>query len=70
MKPPFTIDYDERSDVLYIHGSDNRPATAEDHPAYGEGCLLRFADDDGELVGITLVGTRWKAMARREGVNE
>lgn len=59
MKPPFSMEYDAEADVLYITGSDNRPAVAEEHPIYGEGCLFRFADD-GELVGVTLVGTKWK----------
>lgn len=61
MRPPFNVSYDEGSDVLYITGADNRPAIGEDHPEYGEGCILRFADDTGELVGITLVGTQWKS---------
>jgi len=64
MKPPFKVSYDEGSDVLYITGADNRSATAEEHPTYGDGCLLRFADDTGELVGVTLVGTNWKSRRR------
>jgi hypothetical protein len=61
MKPPFKMSYDEGGDVLYITGADNRPAIGEDHPVYAEGCVLRFADDTGELVGVTLVGTGYKS---------
>lgn len=60
MKPPFAVNYDADNDVLYVFGSDNRSAVAQDHPIYGEGCLLRFADDTGVLVGATFVGTQWK----------
>lgn len=53
MKPPFKLDYDEGSDVLYISGSDNRPASGYMREG---GILVRFANDDGELVGITIIG--------------
>jgi len=61
MKPPFTTNYDEEADVLYINGADNRAAYGEDHPLYGEGCILRFAEDNNELVGITLIGTNFRS---------
>lgn len=52
MKPPFTATHDPDGDVLYIHGSDNRGAVGYE---VVPGVLLRFATDNGELVGITLV---------------
>ena len=52
MKPPFKMTYDEAGDVLYITGSDNRPATAVEPE---DGILLRYADDNRELVGITIL---------------
>lgn len=51
MKPPFKADYDENADVLYIIGSDNRPAEADEI----NGVLFRYAQDNGELVGITIL---------------
>lgn len=57
MKPPFTASYDERADVLYVTGSDNRPAVVvSDEPAIYDGVLMRFATDNGELVGFTVLG--------------
>ena len=52
MLPPFTASYDAKGDVLYLSGSDNRPAAARE---IAPGVLLRFANDNGDLVGVTLI---------------
>ncbi len=55
MKPQkLDIDYDERSDVLYI--SVGKPREADDSIEPQEGVVIRTRK--GELVGITIVGLR------------
>lgn len=53
MQPPFTCDYDEEADVLYITGSDNRPAVGKE--SEDSRVVLRYAIDNGDLVGITVL---------------
>ncbi|MDA4123803.1 MAG: DUF2283 domain-containing protein [Thaumarchaeota archaeon] len=48
------IDYDEKSDVLYI--SIGKPQEADDSMEPQEGVVIRTRK--GELVGITIVGLR------------
>jgi hypothetical protein len=52
MKPPFTVDYDEAGDCLYVYGSDNRSGSGITFP----GGVVRFADDNGAILGVTLIG--------------
>lgn len=63
MKPPFTTDYDEHGDVLYITGSDNRPADGVEI----NGILFRYAQDTGELVGLTVL---YPSMHRDPGTHK
>lgn len=48
------IDYDEKSDVLYI--SVGKPKEADDSIEPEEGVTLRSRN--GELVGMTIIGLR------------
>ncbi len=48
------IDYDEKSDVLYI--SVGKPKKADDTIEPQEGVVIRTRK--GELVGITIIGLR------------
>jgi len=48
------IDYDEKSDVLYI--SMGKPQEADDSMEPQDGVVMRTRN--GELVGITIVGLR------------
>ena len=51
------IDYDEKSDVLYI--SMGKPQEADDSMEPQEGVVIRTRK--GELVGITIVGLRHRS---------
>lgn len=46
------VEYDADADVLYLHVGD--PSRAVDYDETPEGHAVRF-DEDGELVGLTLV---------------
>lgn len=48
--------YDDRGDVLYL--SVGEPQEAQAAFEAPEGHVIRYADS-GEVVGITLVNTRW-----------
>jgi len=48
-----TWDYDRQADTLYISFGKPRPALSLD---LGEGMLARYREEDGELVGFTIVG--------------
>ena len=47
--------YDEEADVLYLSIGDPKPAVGVD---IGDGTVLRYDEDRGELVGITLIGLK------------
>lgn len=47
--------YDEEADVLYISIGEPRKAIGVD---IGEGAILRYIEETGELVGITLLGVK------------
>ncbi len=44
--------YDEEGDVLYISFGDPQPALSIDM----DGVLVRYREDDGEIVGVTIIG--------------
>ena len=48
-------DYDEGADVLYLTIGEPRPAVGVD---IGEGLLLRYDEEQREVVGLTLLGLR------------
>jgi len=46
-------DYDREADTLYISFGKPRSALTLD---LGEGMLARYREEDGELVGFTIIG--------------
>jgi uncharacterized protein YuzE len=48
-------DYDEEADVLYLSVGQPQPAVGID---IGEGVILRYNEENQEVVGITLIGLR------------
>ena len=50
-----TWDYDEEADVLYLSVGKPQPALGVD---IGEGVVLRYDEEHGEVIGLTLVGLR------------
>ena len=48
-----TWDYDREADTLYVSFGKPRPALTLD---LGEGMLARYREEDGELVGFTIIG--------------
>ena len=48
-------EYDEEADVLYISIGKPEKALGVD---IGEGAILRYIEDTGEVVGLTLIGIR------------
>lgn len=48
-------DYDEEADVLYLSVGEPRPAVGVD---IGEGAILRYDENQKEVVGLTLIGLR------------
>ena len=50
-----TWDYDEGADVLYVSFGEPRPALALD---MGEGVVVLYREEDGELVGFTIIGVK------------
>jgi len=47
--------YDREADVLYISSDRPRPGVGID---LGNGLVLRYQQDTGELVGLTVLGLR------------
>ncbi|MBN1424231.1 DUF2283 domain-containing protein, partial [Candidatus Fermentibacteria bacterium] len=50
-----TWEYDEEADVLYLSMGEPRPAMGID---IGEGTIVRYDEDSGEVVGLTVTGVR------------
>ncbi len=48
-------DYDEEADVLYISIGQPQKALGVD---IGEGAVVRYVEETGELVGLTLMGVK------------
>lgn len=48
-------DYDEEADVLYLSVGRPRPAVSVD---VGEGLVVRFDEQQKEVVGLTVLGLR------------
>ena len=48
-------DYDEEADVLYLSLGEPRPALSVD---LGEGLVARYDQEEGEVVGLTVIGFR------------
>jgi uncharacterized protein YuzE len=48
-------EYDEDADVLYISIGKPRKALGVD---IGEGAVIRYREETGEVVGLTLIGVK------------
>ena len=61
LEKPTTItwDYDEDADVLYLSVGEPKPAIGID---VGEGVILRYDEAHREVVGLTLIGLRARAL--------
>ena len=53
-------DYDEEADVLYISIGEPVKALGLDS---GEGVIVRYQEDTGEVVGVTIIGVMERAAA-------
>ncbi|KAB2833532.1 MAG: DUF2283 domain-containing protein [Candidatus Brocadia sp.] len=54
-KENLSWDYDEEADVLYISVGEPQKAVGVD---IGEGAIVRYREDTGEVVGLTLIGVK------------
>jgi len=54
-KPQLDWDYDAEADVLYISVGKPRPALGVD---IGEGVIVRWDEQEREVVGLTIIGLR------------
>ena len=52
-------DYDEEADVLYISVEEPAKALGLD---VGEGVIVRYREDTGELVGLTIIGVKERSL--------
>ena len=48
-------EYDEEADVLYISIGEPQKAIGVD---IGDGAIVRYKEDTGEIVGLTLIGVK------------
>jgi len=53
-------DYDEEADVLYISIGSPRKALGID---IGEGVIVRYLEETGEVVGLTLLGVKERLLS-------
>lgn len=53
-------EYDEDADVLYISIGKPVPALGLD---VGEGVIVRYREETGEVVGLTIIGVRERTLA-------
>ncbi|MCK6466611.1 MAG: DUF2283 domain-containing protein [Candidatus Brocadia sinica] len=54
-KENLSWDYDEEADILYISIGEPQKAVGVD---IGEGAIVRYREDTGEVVGLTLIGVK------------
>lgn len=54
-KENLSWDYDEEADILYISIGEPQKAVGVD---IGEGAIVRYREDIGEVVGLTLIGVK------------
>lgn len=52
-------DYDEEADVLYISIGEPAKALGLD---VGEGVIVRYQEESGEVVGLTIIGVRQRSL--------
>lgn len=59
-KENLSWDYDEEADVLYISIGEPEKAVGLD---VGEGLILRYREETGEVVGLTIMGVKERSLA-------
>ena len=57
-------DYDDEADVLYISVTKPQEALGVD---IGEGIIVRYREDTGEVVGLTIIGFRQRFLEAMRG---
>ena len=57
-------DYDDEADVLYIRVTKPQEALGVD---VGEGIIVRYREDTGEVVGLTIIGFRERFLEAMRG---
>jgi len=57
-------DYDDGADVLYISIAKPQEALGMD---VGEGIIVRYREDTGEVVGLTIIGFRERFLEAMRG---
>lgn len=53
-------DYDEDADILYISIGKPTKAVSVD---VGEGVIVRYSEEKGEVVGLTIIGVKEKTLS-------
>jgi len=53
-------DYDEDADVLYISIGEPTKAVSVD---VGEAVIVRYSEEKGEVVGLTIIGVKEKTLS-------
>lgn len=59
-KENLSWDYDKEADVLYIAIGEPRKAIGID---IGEGLIVRYMEETGEVVGLTIIGVKEKILS-------
>ena len=60
-------DYDGEADVLYISLGKPKEAVGID---IGDGVIVRYSEDEGEVVGLTILGLRGRLERSLRGKSE
>ena len=60
-------DYDGEADVLYISLGKPKEAVGID---IGDGVIVRYSEDEGEVVGLTILGLRGRLERFLKGKSE
>ena len=63
-KENLSWEYDEGADVLYISLGEPQKALGLD---VGDGVIVRYREDIGEVVGITIIGMKERSLRAMEG---
>lgn len=63
-KENLSWEYDEEADVLYISIGEPAQALGLD---VGEGVIVRYREETGEVIGLTIIGMRERAIAAMGG---
>ena len=58
-KGSLTWDYDEEADILYISVRKPKKAVGLD---VGQGVVVRYQEDTGEVVGLTIIGVKERSL--------